>query len=634
MRDTATYSPEDNKLRLSPFSRLDEETYKRVKEAGFIWAPKQKVFVAPKWTPEREDLLIELCGEIDDEDKSLVARAEDRAERFEGYSENREADADRARAAVSAIADGIPLGQPILVGHHSERHARKDAQKIENGMRKAVKMWETAKYWDYRAKACIRHAKYKELPAVRVRRIKTLEADKRRWDRYLTVLNKARETWAKVASIQDPEEQQKAAVIVAGRGGEGCNIRMPRKDGDREGFTPDAYDVLDNRYESIYAPRTLAEVIEAATNPARWSTERIERWINHYTNRIAFETAMLADQGKAELLDKKPRPKQLPLCNYRAPQGLDIENEYRRGEMLHYPQIEMTQAEYSKIYDDYKRTRVVGNSHRVRLCIKNHDRYVVFLTDSKVHEIPASVERNIPRPIPTPTYRDINPVDPKDEEFKAIKQAVKDGVQVVAAPQLFPTPPAIARQMVEAAELRSGICVLEPSAGTGNLVQAILDEVDTEVLGYEINPALCSHLSRTFPSHKLAVRQMDFLEATEFQGCYERIIMNPPFKNGEDIKHIEHAKKFLAPGGVLVALCANGPRQQDALRGTADEWEVLPPGSFKDQGTMVNVAILKYTAPKEPQDPEPVEVEPAPPSKPVIVGWEDIGDGRKVAIYA
>ncbi len=45
--NTATYSPEDNKLRLYPSCRLDSETYARVKAAGFRWAPKQELFVAP-----------------------------------------------------------------------------------------------------------------------------------------------------------------------------------------------------------------------------------------------------------------------------------------------------------------------------------------------------------------------------------------------------------------------------------------------------------------------------------------------------------------------------------------------------------------------------------------------------------
>ncbi len=122
----------------------------------------------------------DLAGEIGDEDTSLVERDEERAERFGDYRDKREADAERAHAAVAQIADAIPLGQPILVGHHSEKRARKDAERIENGMRKAVKMWQTSKYWTDRAAGAIRHAKYKEFPAVRARRIKGLEADYRK----------------------------------------------------------------------------------------------------------------------------------------------------------------------------------------------------------------------------------------------------------------------------------------------------------------------------------------------------------------------------------------------------------------------------------------------------------------------
>ncbi|STF24207.1 Uncharacterised protein [Escherichia coli] len=36
----ATYSPDDNKLRLYAVSRLDPETYKKVHDAGFRWAPE------------------------------------------------------------------------------------------------------------------------------------------------------------------------------------------------------------------------------------------------------------------------------------------------------------------------------------------------------------------------------------------------------------------------------------------------------------------------------------------------------------------------------------------------------------------------------------------------------------------
>src|SRR5262249_29164644 len=199
---TATYSPEDNKLRLYPVTRLDRETYDRVKASGFKWAPRQELFVAPMWTPAREDLLSELCGEVEDEDKSLVERAAERAERFNDYSDNRAQDAEHARKAVSAVADNIPLGQPILVGHHSERRARKDAERIENGMRRTVKMWECSQYWKDRAAGALRHAKYLELPSVRARRIKKLEAERRGQERTIARAKSNLKTWEACKDIE------------------------------------------------------------------------------------------------------------------------------------------------------------------------------------------------------------------------------------------------------------------------------------------------------------------------------------------------------------------------------------------------------------------------------------------------
>jgi hypothetical protein len=171
--------PEDNKLRLYPIGRLDSDTYRRVRKAGFIYAPKQGLFVASTWMRAREDLLIELCGEIGDENTTLVGRAEERAERFTDYSGNRARDAQAARNVVAAIVEHIPFGQPILIGHHSEARARRDAERIENGMRRAVQMWETSEYWQRRAAGALSHAKYKERTDVRYRRIKSIETDMR-----------------------------------------------------------------------------------------------------------------------------------------------------------------------------------------------------------------------------------------------------------------------------------------------------------------------------------------------------------------------------------------------------------------------------------------------------------------------
>lgn len=73
-------------------------------------------------------------------------------------------------------------------------------------------------------------------------------------------------------------------------------------------------------------------------------------------------------------------------------------------------------------------------------------------------------------------------------------------------------------------------------------------------------------------------------------------LMNPPFKNGTDIKHINHARRLLAPGGRLVALCAAGPRQLARLRPIATEWRELPARSFASEGTNVAAAIVIFQA--------------------------------------
>jgi hypothetical protein len=54
---------------------------------------------------------------------------------------------------ASAIGEHIPLGQPILVGHHSESRARRDAARIDGAMRKSVQASERAECYAERAES-------------------------------------------------------------------------------------------------------------------------------------------------------------------------------------------------------------------------------------------------------------------------------------------------------------------------------------------------------------------------------------------------------------------------------------------------------------------------------------------------
>lgn len=636
--NSATYSPDDNKLRLSCAHRLDAETYARAKAAGFRWAPKQEVFFAT-WCPAAEDFAVELAGEIGDDDTSLCDRAEARAERFEGYSDNRAQDAESARKAVAAISDHIPFGQPILVGHHSERHARRDAEKIENGMRRAVRMWETSQYWTERAAGALRHAKYKERPDVRERRIKGIEADLRKVQRSTKDADRFTELWQKATN----EAQALAVANFDHISREFPLATYPR-------LRPDA-----SQYEGAMSLWSAIEggVIgwelarDIATRAHQRGSEHRARWIAHYENRLTYERAMLADQGGGaadrwnfevggqilrrygqwfyivrvnptsvsvsghfastvpfdEIKDyRPPTPEQTaavakamktpPLCNY-------------PGEgFKHLTRAELAAAPERR-WSDFPKTETIKatdthGAHRVPCCrgVKQWDHVGVYLTDAPLKPAPLK-DSNAPALNLKPTRepgatRAAPPAEkPQAEQFAAMKETLRAGVQVVSAPQLFPTPADLAARMVELADIQPGDRVLEPSAGTGNLLTAVLEcGTGAELVAVEINFDLAKRL-RAYGHND--VRTADFLACNGDLGTFDRILMNPPFAQAQDIEHIEHALHMLKPGGKLVAICANGPRQQERLKPIADEWHDLAPDTFA--GTSVRAALLTISKP-------------------------------------
>lgn len=170
--------------------------------------------------------------------------------------------------------------------------------------------------------------------------------------------------------------------------------------------------------------------------------------------------------------------------------------------------------------------------------------------------------------------------------FENMKQTLNNGVKTVTSHDLYPTPQDLAERMVQLAEVDETCCVLEPSAGTGNLIRAM---PDCEITACEISAELCAELGTI--NKEIYVSNCDFLQF-DHGAIYDAVIMNPPFSGGADIKHILHALTMLTSGGVLVAICANGSRQRAALTDKAEYWEDLPQGTFKSSGTLVNTALL------------------------------------------
>ncbi len=179
----------------------------------------------------------------------------------------------------------------------------------------------------------------------------------------------------------------------------------------------------------------------------------------------------------------------------------------------------------------------------------------------------------------------------------------------------FPTPSAVADEMIEIADIQPGMNVLEPSAGWGHIAERIREagvEPDVvelsgkrrellEAKGFnlvggdflELKPRKFFTYGDVFraPDGQLGVMRgsngmggsrvgLDFLdengqpdrrrggwysrddlEGVEHRGTqsgYDRILMNPPFSDRRDAEHVQHAYSLLKPGGRLVAIMGEG----------------------------------------------------------------------------
>lgn len=78
-------------------------------------------------------------------------KQEARADRFEERAGKAEERSNQAYNQSKQVSDMIPFGQPILIGHHSEKRARKDHERINSNMKKSIDESDKAKYYENKA---------------------------------------------------------------------------------------------------------------------------------------------------------------------------------------------------------------------------------------------------------------------------------------------------------------------------------------------------------------------------------------------------------------------------------------------------------------------------------------------------
>lgn len=172
----------------------------------------------------------------------------------------------------------------------------------------------------------------------------------------------------------------------------------------------------------------------------------------------------------------------------------------------------------------------------------------------------------------------------------------------------FPTPEELADKLVKAANFKRGAMILEPSAGTGRITDAILKaggflcfvERDAKMREALIERYAQNPIVGVIPVDDFLLFKPESLT----NGGFDAVVMNPPFKKvglGDHLDHVMHAFSLLRPGGTLVAVLPRSIEfRQDKRYCAFREWYLglksivqrLPDDSFKASGTRVHTNIL------------------------------------------
>ena len=124
--------------------------------------------------PELPGYVYEEGGEVD--------YSEERAEHYQERADKAEARRAVAHQKADTIAGMIPFGQPILVGHHSERRHRRDLDRIDRNMRTAIEEGKKAEHLRDRVEASLAQQERKHDPGAIYRHLVGIRKDYRLYE--------------------------------------------------------------------------------------------------------------------------------------------------------------------------------------------------------------------------------------------------------------------------------------------------------------------------------------------------------------------------------------------------------------------------------------------------------------------
>ncbi len=184
--------------------------------------------------------------------------------------------------------------------------------------------------------------------------------------------------------------------------------------------------------------------------------------------------------------------------------------------------------------------------------------------------------------------------------FEALKLDQKIKWQLLKKiPWYFPTPKNIVDRMVELADIQPMDYILEPSCWTGDIIDGILEKTtEVNIKWIEYNYSNYEILLEKYKSKDcVRLENIDFMTYTN-DSIFSKIIMNPPFENKQDMKHIMKAFDLLNEWWILVSIASSSVlfrNDYQKFRDFIDSYwyyEKLEEWSFKLSWTMTNTILI------------------------------------------
>lgn len=185
---------ETDRVEIHFSGKPDEATRKQLKSNGWKWSPTNQAWQRKHTSNAEIDVRDFAKIKHDDVGESLSAqerfdRELDITQRQIVRNERRAishmAKSESHKSRSDSISQFIPMGQPVLSGHHSEKRHRRDLDKIHKAEGKRFEEYDKAELAKSRVESAkVKHEKMSSDPQFAERKIKRLEVDERYYKKH------------------------------------------------------------------------------------------------------------------------------------------------------------------------------------------------------------------------------------------------------------------------------------------------------------------------------------------------------------------------------------------------------------------------------------------------------------------